>query len=109
MTAVLLAGLFAVPTLLLWLGHGLRRRPARLRGAFWGGVAGHSLGMLVALAAAHAPPVLWADGGWRSLAVHASLLAGALLGATVGAARRWRGEPAAPEHRGGLHEADSGS
>lgn len=97
MTVVLLAGLFGVPMLLLWLGHRLRRRPAWLRGVFWGGVTGHSLGMLVTLAATHTPPVLWDHGGWRSLAVHASLLAGAVLGAAVGAGRRRRGKPAVPD------------
>lgn len=109
MTPVLLAGLFVVPMLLLWLGHRLRRRRAWLQGMFWGGVVGHSLGMLVALAAALAPPVLWDHGGWRFLAVHASLLAGALLGAAAGAAWRWRGEPAVPVHRVRPGNAESGA
>jgi hypothetical protein len=87
MTVMLLSGLFVVPMLLLRLGYRLRRRPAWLRGVFWGGLTGHSLGMLVALAAAHYPPVQWGAGGWRALAVHASLLIGAVLGAAVGAVR----------------------
>ena len=84
MTAGLLAGLLLAPVLLLWAGHGLRRRSARVRGAFWGGTIGHSLGMLVTLAAAHYPPVAWE--GARAVAVHTSMLAGAVLGAAVGAA-----------------------
>lgn len=87
MTAALLAGMFGVPALLLWLGHRLRGRPARLRGAFWGAVAGHSLGMLVTLVAAHLPVVHWEGDGWRTLAVHASMLGGTAVGAALGTAR----------------------
>jgi len=90
MMAGLLAGLLAVPILLLWAGHRLRHRSARVRGAFWGATAGHSLGMLVTLGAAHYPPVSWDGSGWRSAAVHGSMLAGALLGALVGTALKWR-------------------
>ncbi|HEV2149671.1 MAG TPA: hypothetical protein VGR37_19885 [Longimicrobiaceae bacterium] len=93
MTAALLAGLFAVPALLLWLGHRLRRRTARSRTIFWGAVVGHSVGILVTLLAAHYPPVPW-EGGWRAFAVHASMLAGAALGAAAGAARGSHREPA---------------
>jgi hypothetical protein len=84
--AALLAGLFVVPGLLVWLGHGLRRRPERGRRAFWGAVAGHSAGMALALAAALYPPVVWTAGaGWRGPVVHWAMLLGALLGAGVGA------------------------
>lgn len=85
MMVMLLAGFFIAPALLLWLGHGLRRRTARARRAFWGGVIGHSLGMLVTLIAAHSPANPWSEGGWRSAAVHGAMLAGALLGAALGA------------------------
>ena len=91
MTAALLVGLFVAPALLLWLGHRLRRHSARLRGVFWGGVIGHSLGMLITLFAAHYPPVFWeGEGWWRAVAVHASMLAGASLGAAAGVALQWR-------------------
>lgn len=89
-TAALLAGLLVAPMLLLWLGHRLRRRSARLRRVFWGGVVGHTLGMLVTLVAAHYPPVFWGGDGWRAAAVHASMLVGASLGAAAGAVRGWR-------------------
>ena len=96
MTAALLTGLFVAPAVLLWLGHRLRRRSVRVRGAFWGGVIGHSLGMLVTLLAAHYPPVLWGGEGWRAAAVHASMLAGASLGAAAGiVARNTRGNASA--------------
>ncbi|HEY7770035.1 hypothetical protein [Longimicrobium sp.] len=80
----LLAGLFLVPVALLWLGHRLRRRAPGARAVFWGATAGHSIGILVTLAAAHYPPVLWTE-GWRAVAVHWSMVAGALLGAAAGA------------------------
>ena len=86
MTTALLVGLFVAPALLLWLGHRLRRRSARLRGVFWGGVIGHSLGMLITLLATHYPPVFWGGEGWRAVAVHASMLVGAVAGAAAGAA-----------------------
>ena len=90
----LLAGLFVAPALLLWLGHGLRRRPERWRRAFWGAVAGHSVGMLLTLGASHYPPVHWAGGsGWRDAAVHGSMLLGAVLGGAIGAALPRRSRP----------------
>ncbi len=85
MTPALLAGLLAAPAFLVWAGHRLRRRSPRVRGAFWGGLLGHSLGMLVTLAAAHYPPVHWDGSPWRTAAVHASMLLGTVLGAAVGA------------------------
>ena len=47
----LLAGLFLVPVVLLWLGHRLRRRTAGARAVFWGATIGHSIGIAVTLAA----------------------------------------------------------
>lgn len=85
MTVLLLLGLFAAPALLLWLGHRLRRRSAPWRAVFWGGVIGHSVGMLVTLAAAHYPPVLWGGGGWREAMVYGAMLVGTVLGAAAGA------------------------
>ena len=85
----LLAGLFAAPAVLLRLGGRLRRRGAAARGAFWGGVAGHTLGMAAALWAMMLPPVAWTGGSaWREAAVFGSLAAGAVLGAALGAALR---------------------
>ncbi len=80
----LLAGLFVVPALLVWLGHRLRRRAAGWRGAFWGGVIGHTVGMLAAVWAMHLPAVLWAGGDARTALVHWGMLIGAILGAGVG-------------------------
>ena len=80
----LLAGLFIVPVVLLWLGHRLRRRTAPSRSAFWGAVAGHTLGMLASVAAMHVPAVLWAGGGARTMIVHWGMLAGAIAGGAIG-------------------------
>jgi protein-S-isoprenylcysteine O-methyltransferase Ste14 len=82
----LLLGLFAVPTLLLALGHRLRERSPRQRGAFWGGVIGHSVAALVAVVAMHAPPVLW-TGDARVALVFGAMLAGGVIGAAAGAMR----------------------
>lgn len=88
-----LVGLFVVPALLLALGQRLRRRRALWRRVFWGGVIGHSAALLVTLAAAHLPPVVWTGGpAWREVAVYWSLLLGAAVGAGIGAAL--------PERRG---------
>jgi hypothetical protein len=79
-----LAGAVAVPALLLWLGHRLRDRGRAQRGAFWGGVIGHSIAMVVTLVAMHWPPVIW-QGGARTTLVFWSMLLGGTLGAAVGA------------------------
>lgn len=77
----LLMGLFAIPALLLALGHRLRRRPPFWRRVFWGAVAGHSIALLVMLGVTLYPPIGW-EGGPRARdnAVHWSLLLGALVG-----------------------------
>jgi peptidoglycan/LPS O-acetylase OafA/YrhL len=82
-----LIGLFAVPALLLALGHRLRGRTPAQRRAFWGGVIGHTAAMLVAVVALHYPPTLWSDGARSVLALWAMLLGGAaggVLGAISG-------------------------
>jgi hypothetical protein len=84
--AALLLGLFAVPLGLLAVGHRLRERSPRQRGAFWGGVAGHSIAVLVAMIAMHYPPVLWTTTS-RSALVFFVMLAGGVLGAGLGALR----------------------
>lgn len=83
----LLAGLFVVPALLLALGHRLRRRTPFWRRVFWGGVAGHSLALLVTLGAALYPPIAWAEGPRpRDNAVHWTMVLGAVVGGGVGGA-----------------------
>ncbi len=85
----MLLGLFAVPTYLLWAGHHWRKRSARIKGAFWGGLVGHTVAGIVATAAAMYEPTLWSDddvlrgvlGYWLMLAAGVSgILIGALLG-----------------------------
>lgn len=84
----LLVGLFAIPALLLALGHRLRRRPPFWRGVFWGAVAGHSIALVVTLAVALSPPIAWADGPRpRDNAVHWSMLLGAVVGGAAGGLR----------------------
>lgn len=88
----LFAGLFVVPVLLLWLGHGMRDRSRTQKNIFWGGVIGHSLALAATLSAAMLPPIWWAGGPfWRDFAVHWSLLLGAVAGALLGAALHLRG------------------
>ena len=81
----LLVGLFVIPALLLALGHRLRRRTPFWRRVFWGAVAGHSIALLVTLAATLYPPVGWEGGPRvRDAAVHWSLVLGALVGGVIG-------------------------
>lgn len=88
----LLVGMFAIPALLLALGHRLRRRPPFWRRVFWGAVAGHSIALLVTLGAALYPPIAWADGPRpRDNAVHWTMVLGALAGGAIGGALRPRG------------------
>jgi hypothetical protein len=82
----LLFGMFVFPAVLLYLGHRLRSRTAVQRGAFWGGVAGHSTGIAVALGAMQYPPVLW-TGGVREWIAFWSLLAAGSIGSAIGALR----------------------
>ena len=82
----LLLGLFAVPGILLWFGHHLRRHGPRGKAAFWGGVVGWCTAVVCTLVAAVAPPVLWAE-GVRELAVHWTLLGGGAAGLGAGALR----------------------
>ena len=84
----LVAGLFVVPALLLWLGHRLRHATPLRRRVFWGATIGYPRGMLLTLDAIHYPPVLWTDGGWRTALVHWGMVVGAVLGAGVGALMR---------------------
>ena len=81
----MLAGLFLVPLAALALGHRLNRRPRRQRLVFWGIVAGHAAGMLLATLAALYLPVRWDDTDvGRGLLGFWGLLLGGALGAAVG-------------------------
>lgn len=82
----LLAGLFLIPAVALWLGRGIRFRSPRTKAAFWGGVFGHSLAAVAWLVAALLPPVAWPESGGRSLILFGVLLVGAVAGAALGAA-----------------------
>jgi protein-S-isoprenylcysteine O-methyltransferase Ste14 len=90
--AALLAGLFLAPLTLLALGHRLRERTRIQRGAFWGGVIGHSIALIIAVTAMHAPPVLW-DSPTRVAMAFWLMLTGAALGATAGALRAHHRRP----------------
>lgn len=83
----LLMGLFAVPAVLLAIGHRLRRRPPAWRRAFWGGVAGHSFAVLLTIAVSMYPSIAWEGGPrLRDHAVHWSMILGAVLGGGIAAA-----------------------
>lgn len=98
----LLIGLFLVPALLLALGNRLRRRTPLWRRVFWGGVAGHTLALVVTVTAALWPPVWWHEGPfWRDAAVHWTLVFGALLGAALAAAFRRSAEVPRSENPSG--------
>ena len=87
----LLLGLFVVPLALLALGHRLRDHGARHRAAFWGGVIGHTIAMVVSITALHYPPVLWSSQTRVLIAFWLMLLggvAGVVAGALLGARSR---------------------
>lgn len=88
-----LLGLLVVPGMLLWLGHRLRDRSPAQRGAFWGGVIGHTAAIIVAVTLLHYPPVMWTDPVRSTIAMWVMLL-GAAVGAGVGALRSGGGEGA---------------
>jgi hypothetical protein len=81
-----LTGLLIVPCVLLWLGHRLRDRSPAQRGAFWGGVAGHTIAIIIAITLLHYPPQLWTGAVRSALAMWVMLL-GAAVGAAFGAVR----------------------
>jgi hypothetical protein len=85
----MLAGLFVVPIWLLWAGHHWRTKSPRTKGAFWGGVIGHTFASLLATIAAMYNPALWSDtdvvrgflGFWLMLVLGAGgIVVGALYG-----------------------------
>ena len=87
MTAGLMAmllGVFVVPAALLWMGHRFRRRSARWRAAFWGGVIGHLAALVIGSLAAMIPPEEWAPTDmWRGLLGFWSFVLFPLLGAAA--------------------------
>ena len=90
-TAAMLLGIFGVPMVLLWAGHRMRRRSLRWRAAFWGGIAGHVLALIVGSIAAVVPAEQWAaTDRWRGALGLWSFLVLPALGAAVAvlAARR---------------------
>lgn len=90
---VMLLGIFVVPTLLLWLGHRLRRRSSRQRGLFWGGLTGHVAAILTTTLAAMLPPQAWGSGDLvRGLASYGALLLLPIIGGAIGALNAARAE-----------------
>ena len=79
-----LVGLFAVPLALLIAGHSFRRRSARGRTVFWGGVVGYFAGVLLATTLALLPAVQWLEAGPRGIVVHWGMLLATLVGVAVG-------------------------
>lgn len=94
--AAMLAGVFVVPTVLLWLGHRIRRRSPVARGAFWGALIAHVVVAPIAMVVAMYPAAEWAStdvvrgalGFW-------SLLVAPVCGASIGAVLNRRAAPAA--------------
>lgn len=56
---LLLVGAVLIPVWLLVVGRRIRFRGRRVRGAFWGGIAGHLLGDVLFLGALLTPPLAW--------------------------------------------------
>jgi hypothetical protein len=84
----LLIGLFVIPLTVLWLGHKLRRRPPRQRGAFWGSLVGYLVSGLVAVIMAVCPPEMWAPGDTMRAALGLwSMVVLPIVGGAIGAAR----------------------
>ena len=87
----LLLGVFGVPMVLLWAGHRMRRRSARWHAAFWGGIAGHLVALVVGSVAAMAPAEQWTPSDvWRGALALWSFLVLPAIGAAVGAVKAGR-------------------
>ena len=87
----LLLGIFGVPVVLLWAGHRMRRRSARWHAAFWGGIAGHLIALVVGSMAAMTPAEQWAPADvWRGALGLWSFLLLPAVGAAIGVARAGR-------------------
>ncbi|MBA3405023.1 MAG: hypothetical protein H0U13_10120 [Gemmatimonadaceae bacterium] len=91
---VMLIGLFGIPSLLLWAGHHLRRKSRRVRGAFWGGLAGHTAAALIAVFYSMVPPEAWtAADTLRGFAGFYLMVLGAAIGALLGIMLAARSHP----------------
>ncbi|MDQ3082798.1 MAG: hypothetical protein M3R07_11370 [Gemmatimonadota bacterium] len=91
---VMLIGLFGIPSLLLWAGHHLRRKSPRVRGAFWGGLAGHTVAALIAVFYSMVPPEAWTAADMlRGFAGFYLMMLGALIGAVLGIMLAARSHP----------------
>ncbi len=90
-SAAMLLGIFGVPMVLLWAGHRLRRRSARWHAAFWGGIAGHVVAIVIGSVAAMIPAEQWAAADvWRGAIGLWSFLVLPAVGAAIGTARvKW--------------------
>ena len=87
----LLLGIFGVPMVLLWAGHRMRRRSPRWHAAFWGGIAGHLLALVVGSVAAMVPAEQWAPADvWRGALGLWSFLVSPAMGAAIGVVRAGR-------------------
>ena len=82
---VMLFGVFGVPIALLWASHHFRRRSPRIRAAFWGGLTGHLIALVVGSVAAMMPAAEWsAADTWRGLLGFWSWAVLPAVGAVVG-------------------------
>lgn len=95
---LLLVGLFGVPVGLLAVSHRFRNRGRRARGAFWGGLGGYLLGLVIWLGSLLGPVVMWDSGSMRLAGVVLPLAGLAFVGAVVGTVigRTPRRGPGAP-------------
>lgn len=76
-----------IPAWLLLVGHRLRDRGLRVRGAFWGGVVGHGVGDAALLGLLLAPPLVWPppEPIWLlALVLFVPSVLGLAIGAAVG-------------------------
>jgi hypothetical protein len=84
----LIAGFFAAPAWLAWYGHRMRALTKRARAAFWGGIIGNAIAVIVLTIAVLLPPEQWQDAGVRAVVVYWSLLAFTVAGAIAGVLTR---------------------
>lgn len=92
----MLTGLFGVPALLLWAGHHLRRKSRSVRGAFWGGLTGHTIAAIVAVWYSMVPPEAWTEAdSVRGFAGFYLMILAAAAGAAIGMLLAARARPEA--------------
>jgi len=81
----MLVGILIMPAALLWLGHRLRRRSARVRGAFWGAMTGHVAAIILGMTFGMIPPEEWMpDDRMRGAFALWSFLVLPLVGGVIG-------------------------